>query len=385
MNAATLMPTSEYTPRKTAFLYSDRFLTYNLGPRHPLKQTRLRMVRDLLDAYQSLEPHGSIALVEPQAATDAEIGRVHTPDFVEMVRRAGSGYRGPELNRYGLGPGDTPAFDGMYEAAALYAGGTADAARLVLSGEYEAAFNVAGGLHHAHPDHASGFCTFNDLAIGINALLDGGMARVAYVDIDAHHGDGVQACFYDDPRVLTVSLHESGRFLYPGTGFPDETGDGPAEGTSLNIPFAPYTGDAVWHDAFDQIIPSALASFAPDAIVLQIGADAHAGDPLAHLMLSSQGWMQAIDKLLALAEGKPLVVTGGGGYNVQTVARLWAMTTARLAGVTLDDTIPAEYAQHHGFTHLHDRDTPAITPTQEQQAREYARAQVAALKHATGL
>lgn len=385
MNAVTTRPAPAYTPRKTAFLYSDLFLSYNLGPRHPLKQTRLKMVCDLLDAYQLLAPTGPIALLEPQAATSEEIERVHTKDFVDMVRRAGNGYRGSDLNRYGLGPGDTPAFDGMYEAAALYAGGTAHAARLVLSGEYGAAFNVAGGLHHAHPDHASGFCTFNDLAIGIHALLDGGLHRVAYIDIDAHHGDGVQACFYDDPRVLTISLHESGKYLYPGTGFPDETGDGEAEGTSLNVPFAPYTGDDIWHEAFDAVVPPALAAFAPDALVLQIGADAHAGDPLAHLMLSSQGWMRAIDKLLLLAEGLPLVVTGGGGYNVQTVARLWAMTTARLAGITPDDAVPPAYARQHGFTSLHDKDAPAVSSAQEQQAREYARMQVAVLLRATSL
>ena len=367
-------------PLRAAFLYTDHFLDYNLGPRHPLQQRRLKMVYDLLRAYGVLAPDGPVAWREPSPATEDEIRRVHSADFVAAVKRASAGERGDFLSGYGLGPGDTPAFDGMYDAAALYAGGTVEAARLVLSGEFDAAFNVAGGLHHAHPEYASGFCTFNDLAMGIHELLRGGLSRVVYIDIDVHHGDGVQACFYDDPRVLTISLHESGRFLYPGTGYPDEIGDGAAAGTSLNIPFYPYTLDDVWHEAFDRIIPPALARFQPEAVVLQLGADAHYQDPLAHLLMTSQGWMRTIDKLLTLSTGLPLVVTGGGGYNLQTVARLWTMVQARVAGIGLPDTVPAEYAQQHGISHLHDEAVPQVEPKVEAEARSYMETQVARLE-----
>jgi len=371
---------------RTAFLYTDDFLSYNLGPKHPLQQTRLQMVHRLLGVYGMFAPDGPVDWVTPAPATEDEILQVHTPDYVEAVHRAGGGDNSRYLAaRYGLGPGgDTPAFPGLYEAAALYAGGTVEAARLVLSGRYDMAFNVAGGLHHALPDRASGFCTFNDLAMGIYELLDGGCARVAYIDIDVHHGDGVQACFYDDPRVLTVSLHESGRTLFPGTGFPDEIGEGDARGTSLNVPFAPYTTDEVWHEAFDAIVPDALARFRPDALVLQLGADAHWQDPLAHLLLSSHGWMATVDKLLALGAGKPIVVTGGGGYNIRTVARLWTMVQARCAGIELPDAVPPAYDGMYNVPRLHDTETPPVEPAVRDETRAYAQEQVRLLREYAG-
>jgi len=348
--------------RRTAFIYSDAFLSYKLGQSHPLQQRRLQMVYRLLEAYGAFTPHGPITHLEPIPATEEEVLQIHTPDFVEAVRRAGAGERGDFLNQYGLGAGDTPAFPQMYEAAALYTGGSVQAARLVLSGEYEAVFNVSGGLHHAHPDHASGFCTFNDLAMACQVFLDTGLERVLYVDIDAHHGDGVQACFYDDPRVLTISLHEAyGRF-YPGTGYPQEIGIGAGVGYSLNLPFYPYTEDTVWHTAFDAIVPEAFARYKPQAVVLQFGADAHWGDPLAHLMLTSQGWMLAVEKLLRLSEGVPLVVTGGGGYNLRTVARLWTMVTAQCAGLELPNTVPVEYTREYDIPTLHDWEQPKAKP-----------------------
>ena len=341
-----------------------------------MQQTRLQMVYRLLDAYGVLTPKGPVDFLPPVAATEADILRVHTPDFVEMVKRAGNGYRGPELAQYGISAGDTPAFDGMYEAAALYAGGTDEAARLLLSGKYDYVFNVAGGLHHAHPNHASGFCTFNDLAMGIHTLRDGGFSRVAYIDIDAHHGDGVQACFYADPTVMTISLHESGQYLYPGTGFPDEIGEGAAAGTSLNIPYYPYTLDDVWHDAFDAVIPNALLRFKPEAIVFQFGADAHWQDPLAHLLITASGWMRMVDKLFALTNGLPAIVTGGGGYNIKTVARLWTMVTARCAGIELPQKIPAAYAAEYGISQLSDDAIPQVEETVQRDARAYVERQI---------
>ncbi len=365
---------------RTAFLYSDDFLSYDLGGAHPLQQRRLQMVYRLLGAYGVLAPEGPIEWKTPVPATQEEILRVHTPDFVAMVMRAGTGYRGPDLKRYGLSDGDTPAFNSMYEAAALYAGGTVEAARLLLTGNYDYAFNVAGGLHHAHPDHASGFCTFNDLAMGALTLRDGGLQRVVYIDIDAHHGDGVQACFYDDPETMTISLHESGQFLFPGTGFAEEVGNGAAAGTSLNIPYYPYTLDDVWHNAFDAVIPDALARFKPDAVIFQFGADAHWEDPLAHLLITSEGWMRMVDKLFRLTQGLPAIVTGGGGYNIKTVARLWTMVAARCAEIELPDQVPASYAAQYDIHYLHDRETPQVEESVQRDARAYVENQLETLK-----
>lgn len=340
------------------------------------------MVYRLLEAYGLLEAQGGpVEWIEPTPASEEALAAVHTSGYLKAVRRAGDGETDMTyLSQYGLGPGDTPAFPGMYDAAKLYGGGTIDAARLVLNG-YDTAFNVAGGLHHAHPTHASGFCTFNDLALGINELLAGGCAKVAYVDIDAHHGDGVQECFYNDPRVLTISLHESGRSLFPGTGFPAEIGGVGAEGSSVNLPFYRYTSDAVWHEAFDAVIPDVLARFAPDAYVFQFGADAHFADPLAHLMISSQGWMRMIEKLFTIASGKPIVVTGGGGYNIRTVARLWTMVQAQCAGITLPNEVPTAYAEQYGITKLHDTGPmPTISTDLQVEGRNYARARVKELR-----
>jgi acetoin utilization protein AcuC len=270
----------------------------------------------------------------------------------------------------------------MYDAAALYSGGTIEAARLLLTGNYDYAFNVAGGLHHAHPDHASGFCTFNDLAMGVHTLREGGLKRVAYIDIDAHHGDGVQVCFYDDPNTLTISLHESGQFLFPGTGFPAEIGEGAAAGTSLNIPYYPYTLDDVWHEAFDAVIPDALANFQPDAIVFQFGADAHWQDPLAHLLIMEEGWMRMVDKLFRLTNGLPAIVTGGGGYNIKTVARLWTRVAARCAGIELPDRTPDAYPAEYGISQLSDDAIPQVEESVQRDARAYAENQTARLTEA---
>ena len=367
---------------KTAFLYTDAYLTYNLRDDHPLQQKRLKMVYKLLQATGVLDTHGgTVEWIEPTPCTEDALLEVHTPDFVDAVKRAGAGETDRNyLRNYGVGPGDTPAFPGMFDAARLYCGGTVDAARLVLNG-YDAAFNVAGGLHHAHPAYASGFCTFNDCALGIHELLKGGMKKVAYIDIDAHHGDGVQACFYDDPRVMTVSVHESGKSLYPGTGFPEEIGGAGAEGTSVNLPLYRYTSDAVWHEAFDAVIPDALAKFNADAYVFQFGADAHYGDPLAHLMLSSKSWMLAVEKLFKVAGDKPVVITGGGGYNIPTVARLWTLVMAHAAGVTLPNEVPTDYAKEYGITHLHDTEpVPPVDSMITDAGRTCAREQVRLLR-----
>ncbi|MGC4042459.1 MAG: acetoin utilization protein AcuC [Armatimonas sp.] len=352
--------------RRTAFLYTDEFLAYNLGSSHPLQQRRLRMVHDTLKDHGVLESAGGPVAERMPTPADLELlKRVHTGPYLDAVEHASREPGARYLRDFGLGPGDTPAFPDIWPSSRLYAGGSIDAAQLVTSGEFEIAFNVAGGLHHAHADRASGFCTFNDLALAVLALRDAGYQKVAYIDIDVHHGDGVQFLFWDDPDTLTISLHESPEWLFPRvSGYVSEVGGEGAEGTAINIPFAPATGDAVWLDAFEAIVPEALSRFQPDALVLQTGADAHVGDPLAHLALSTQGWLKAFTRLLELGADKPIVVTGGGGYNLETVRRLWSMATAACAGIRLDA--------------LHDTSAPRLDD--EVETAQFARKQLRELR-----
>lgn len=355
-------------PRKTAFLYTDDFLAYDLGGKHPLQQCRLQLVDQKLASLGSFE---AITRLAPTAIDEALLGRVHTAEYLEVVRRASKPNHGLDLRRFGLGPGDTPAFPGMWEASNLYAGGSVDAAKRVLSGEAEIAFNVAGGLHHAHPWKAYGFCVFNDLALAITTFLESGLERVMYVDIDVHHGDGVQVCHWDDPRVLTLSLHESGRWLFPGTGGVEETGGEKAPGSAINVPYAPYSGDEVWWHGFEQVVPEAFERFSPQALVLQLGADAHFADPLAHLQVTSRTWMRAVAKLFELGRDIPIVVTGGGGYNIATVERLWTLVALTCAGLPCPES-------------LHDTEAPTLDAEQQRTARAYLDTQLDALRGALG-
>ena len=228
----------------------------------------------------------------------------------------------------------------MHHAAAHIVGASHEAFRRVWTGESIHSANITGGLHHAMPDRASGFCIYNDVAIGIRWLLDHGAQRVAYVDVDVHHGDGVEAIFYDDPRVLTISLHESGQFLFPGTGFPADTGGPDAEGSAVNVALPPGTSDAGWLRAFHAVVPPLLRAFAPDVLVTQHGCDSHADDPLAHLMLSVDGQRAAYLALHDLAHevaGGRWVATGGGGYAlVSVVPRAWTHLLAAVSGRPLD-------------------------------------------------
>ena len=258
---------------------------------------------------------------------------------MDAVRLAGKDpYR--LIEERGLGTADNPTFEGMHEASAHIVGATVEAARRVWTGEQLHAANISGGLHHAMPDRASGFCVYNDVAVGIRWLLDQGAEQVAYVDVDVHHGDGVEAVFYDDPRVLTISLHETGQMLFPGTGFPSDTGGPGAEGSAVNVALPPGTSDAGWLRAFHAVVPPLLREFAPDVLVTQHGCDSHIEDPLAHLMLTVDGQRAAYLALHDLAhevcDGR-WVVTGGGGYAVvDVVPRSWTHLLAIVGGAPLD-------------------------------------------------
>ncbi|NED94568.1 acetoin utilization protein AcuC [Phytoactinopolyspora alkaliphila] len=279
----------------------------------------------------------------PVVADDELLSTVHAPDYIQAVRAAGTDPRRTDLS-YGLGTDDVPCFRGMHEVSAQIVGGTVSAARAVWTGSSTHGVNITGGLHHAMRGAASGFCVYNDVAAGIQAVLDAGAERVAYVDTDVHHGDGVQAIFYDDPRVLTVSLHESPRTLFPGTGFPDETGGPGAEGTAVNIALPPGTGDAGWLRAFAAVVPPVLRAWKPQMLVSQHGCDSHFDDPLAHLTLTVDGQRAAIlavgELAAQLCDGRWLA-TGGGGYSlVDVVPRTWSHLLAIAAGAPIDPQTP---------------------------------------------
>jgi len=318
----------------TLVVWGDDLLGYNLGD-HPLDPVRVELTIALARGLGILDRPG-VRVVAPQPADDAALTRVHDPAYLEAVRAAPGD---PFFQGWGLGTGDNPIFDRMHEASALVAGASLQAAEAVWSGEVLRAVNVAGGLHHAMPSRASGFCVYNDPAVAIKHLLDRGAERVAYVDVDVHHGDGVQAIFWDDPRVLTISLHETPLALFPGTGFPHETGGEGAEGSAINVALPPGTDDAAWLRAFHAVVPAALRTFRPQVLFTQCGVDTHRLDPLADLRLTVDGQRASYLSLRALADelcdGR-WVATGGGGYAlVEAVPRAWTHLLAIATGEPL--------------------------------------------------
>jgi acetoin utilization protein AcuC len=322
----------------TAVVWDEALLEYDLGD-HPLDPVRVELTIALARELGVLDRAG-VELVTPKPADDATLTRVHRPEYLAAVKAAGS----RDTVGYGLNTPDNPVFDGMHESSALIAGATVAAAEAVWQGRARRAVNVAGGLHHAMPDRASGFCVYNDPAVAIARLLDLGAERIAYVDVDVHHGDGVQAIFYDDPRVLTVSLHETPLALFPGTGFPEETGGPGAEGSAVNVALPPGTQDAGWLRAFHAVVPSVLRAFRPQILFTQCGADGHRLDPLADLRLSVDGQRASYLALHALADelcAGRWVATGGGGYAlVEVVPRSWTHLLAIATGQPLDPATP---------------------------------------------
>lgn len=318
------------------FAYHPRMLTYDFGPGHPLKPVRLSRTVALLESL-------GWTCDDPGPGVIKDVLRVHDPAFVEVVGRLsrGEGVEAGLERDAGFGSLDNPVFDGMLEASLAYVAGSAHAARCVADGA-RLAFGLAGGLHHARHSEASGFCVFNDCAVACSILRET-FAKVAYVDIDVHHGDGVQWLFYDDPTVLTCSIHQDGRTLYPGTGGVEETG---ADGSAVNVPLAPETSADVWLWAFREGILPFLGRFDPDAIVLQMGTDSHATDPLARIRNTVQSWLAAIEDVRNL--GKPIVALGGGGYDLRNVPRMWTAATLTLAGQTVPTKIPEPFAGEWG-------------------------------------
>ncbi|MGD9486230.1 acetoin utilization protein AcuC [Streptomyces sp. TRM70308] len=328
-------------------MWDDAVIGYDFGSGHPMDPVRLDLTMRLVRAF-GLDRRAEV--VAAPSAGPSTLGLVHRADYVDAVRKISAD---PSLadGSYGLGTEDDPAFVGMHEASALIAGQSLGAADAIWRGAARHAVNFAGGLHHAMPGSAAGFCVYNDAALAIARLLELGAERVAYVDVDVHHGDGVQAAFWDDPRVLTISLHEHPRVLFPGTGWPEESGGARAEGSAVNVALPPGIADAGWLRALHAVVPELLAAFRPTVLVTQHGADTHLEDPLAHLAVTVDAQRAAASALHdwahAYAEGRWLALGGGGYAVVDVVPRTWTHLVAIAAGepIAPETPVPEEWRQ----------------------------------------
>lgn len=336
---------SQSTP---VLLYDDLLNQYTFGPSHPMAPNRLRFTLDLIRHF-GIDAHLRVEPPAPEADELAAelIPRLHSPEYLTALH---SGEPAPD---FGLGTNDHPVQLGLAAAAAHVVAGTIDAARRVWTGDTPRALNLAGGLHHAQPSMLSGFCALNDAAAAITWLLAHGAERVAYLDLDAHHGDGVEAMFWDDPRVLTISVHESGIYLFPYTGNPCDIGGEAALGTAVNVALAPETGDEEWLAAIHGVVPQVLGAFRPEILISQHGTDPHTHDPLTHLNVSTDAEAAASQSVAAWADqfaGGKWVALGGGGYDLDAVARIWAGVAAAAAGTAIDAdaAMPKDWAAHVG-------------------------------------
>jgi acetoin utilization protein AcuC len=329
-----------------ALVWSPDLTQYNFGPGHPMSPARLNLTHALAEELGLTSPD-RVRVIEPVAVTEDELLAVHSEDYVAAVRDAQE--TGAHAHRMGLGLEDNPVFDQIHTASARIVGSTLAAARAVWSGESRRAFSPAGGMHHAMPAAASGFCVYNDLALAIRDLRSRGAGRVVYVDLDAHHGDGVERVFWDDPDVLTISVHEHPTTLFPGTGYPQDVGGPGARGSAVNVALPAGTGDAQWLRAVDAVVSPLVQAFAPDVVVSQHGCDSHAHDPLTGLSLSVDAQRRAALVVAELAdrhaEGR-WVAAGGGGYEIfNVVPRAWCHVLAIVEGrpVALETPTPPDW------------------------------------------
>ncbi len=365
--------------RRAAFVYDPEMSRHVLRPDHPMRPVRLQQTYELLEAYGAFGGEAS-RFLPPRPATEEEIGSFHHGEYVQAVKEFSQGEGLDRASRFNFSSmGDNPVYQGMYDAAALSTGGSLVAAELVESGEADVAFNISGGLHHAAAGNPSGFCVFNDPVVAIQYLVNRGL-RVVYVDIDAHHGDGVQAGFYDTDKVLTISLHESGMFLFPGTGGVEEMGVGAGEGYSINLPLYPGTDDQIYLRAFREVVLPLVEAFKPDVIATQLGIDTYHTDPLTHLMLSSAGFEQAVSDFAAM--GIPWLAFGGGGYDLGAVARCWTLAYGVMVEREWPDDLPGNYVSKYGGRKLRDASgsVEAIPEHIRLQAESFADNSVRMLK-----
>ena len=347
-------------------VFDPTLVEYDFGASHPMNPVRVDLTMRLADELDLLDGRGvpgpgRLAVVPAPVADDALVRTVHDEAYVEAVRRAGEDPTRVDASR-GLGTDDDPTFAGMHHASAHIVGASVEAARRVWSGEVLHAANITGGLHHAMPERASGFCVYNDVAVAIRWLQAHGAERVAYVDVDVHHGDGVEKVFWDDPDVLTISLHETGQLLFPGTGAADDVGGPGAHGSAVNVALPPGTSDSGWLRAFHAVVPPLLREFGPDVLVTQHGCDSHVDDPLAHLALTVDGQRASYLALHDLAHelcGGRWVATGGGGYAVvDVVPRTWTHLLGIVAGSPVDPATPVPAGWRDGVVHRLGRQAP---------------------------
>ncbi|MGL4306608.1 MAG: acetoin utilization protein AcuC [Mycobacteriaceae bacterium] len=343
---------SRVSTRSGAVVWSDDFLSHQLSVEHPMNPRRLSLTMQLARSIGLLE---GIELVGTATASESDLLRIHAAAYIQAVKRAphlDAAGRKYDCATHGLGTEDNPVFERMHESSAMIVGGSLTAARMIAAGHTQRAVSIGGGMHHALTNSASGFCIYNDCAIAIAWLLANGYERIAYIDVDAHHGDGVQKAFFGDPRVLTVSIHQHPATLWPNTGWAAETGYGAAEGTAVNLSVLPGTQDAVWHRAFSAVVPSVIGAFKPQIIISQCGVDSHREDLLADLELSIDGQRAAFMAMRDLADkycGGRWLAVGGGGYGLyRVVPRAWTHLIAAVLDRDIDpDTpVPDSWREH---------------------------------------
>ncbi|WP_233091462.1 acetoin utilization protein AcuC [Arthrobacter sp. MSA 4-2] len=346
----------------THVVWDDEMLAYNFGPHHPMNPARLALTARLAREIGLLDLP-TVSVVRPFVAADAELATVHSPAYIAGVRAVSAD---PDTARpeFGLGTADTPGFAGMHEASARLVGGSLAAADAIVAGTALHAVNFGGGMHHAARSAASGFCIYNDAAASVQRLLDSGVARVLYLDVDAHHGDGTQSIFWNEPRVMTISLHETGMSLFPGTGFANETGGPGAEGTAVNVALPTSAGDAAVLRAFHAVVPQLAEVFAPEVIVSQHGCDSHLADPLTNLRLSVDAQHAMMLGARDLADrmcGGRWISTGGGGYNLANVVpRSWSLLIAVAAGAAIGPSTPVPPAWRDHVRERYGSTPPAL-------------------------
>lgn len=344
-------------------VWGPEMTQYYFGPAHPMHPARLDATARLVQELGLFDlPH--VTTVRPEVAPDSALLTVHTPDYVETVRAVGQDPSRATAES-GLAGEETPGFRGIHEASARLVGGTLQAATALAEGSTVRAVNFGGGMHHAHADHASGFCVYNDCAVGIQYLLDHGFQRILYVDVDAHHGDGTQSIFWDDPRVMTISLHETGMSLFPGTGYANESGpEGEAAGTAVNVALPTTVADSAWLRAFHAVVPQLARAFAPQVIVSQHGCDGHFRDDLTHMRISTNCQREAALAMADLANElceDRWIATGGGGYNVlDVVPRAWAQLVGVATGRPVAPGTPAPSAWRDYIREKYGQEAPEL-------------------------
>lgn len=345
---------------EVAIIYDDSLSKYDFGKTHPLKPERLKLTFELLRSIGYLE-RPNVSVFDPKVAKEEELALFHSESYIETVKKYS------DIGYGLLDSGDTPAFKGCFESTSIIVGASLKALELVVDGKTHHAFNMSGGLHHAFRNRASGFCIFNDPAICIEFLKKKyNVERILYLDIDAHHGDGVMYGFYSDPTVLDIDFHEDGNYLFPGTGFVHELGTDEAKGLKINFPLPPGTGDSQYARAFRELVPTLIEQFKPEIILMQCGADSHYDDRLTHLNLSTEMYFEVANTIHRLAHkycnGK-LIMFGGGGYNLFNVSRCWAVMLNEIIGERSDIDLPNDWRDLYKKiigdpipTHLHDQE-----------------------------